>query len=77
MTNCPQADERVPRQIVALSGKFVQRVACGGQHSLAITDVDMPSMRGNSGHHGSLWSWGRGNNGRLGHGDHNDKVAWS
>ena len=60
----------MPRQIVALSGKFVLRVACGGQHSLALTDADS-SIKGDS---GGLYSWGRGQNGRLGHGDHNDKV---
>eukprot|EP00750_Incisomonas_marina_P030301 INCI7451.3.p1 GENE.INCI7451.3~~INCI7451.3.p1 ORF type:complete len:862 (+),score=136.37 INCI7451.3:221-2806(+) len=64
-------DERVPRQIVALSGKFVLRVACGGQHSLALTDADS-SIKGDS---GGLYSWGRGQNGRLGHGDHNDKAT--
>jgi len=60
----------MPRQIVALAGKHVNKVACGGQHSLALIDGEV-SRRG----HGTLFSWGRGKNGRLGLGDHNDQVG--
>ena len=42
--------------ITGLAGKDVVRIACGSTHSAAIT-AD-----------GELYTWGRGNYGRLGHG---------
>lgn len=45
----------MPRRVASLSGLRVVRVACGG-HSLAITSD------------GSLFSWGNGKHGQLGHG---------
>ena len=57
---------RVVQEMVlerVLQGRRVVSVACGHQHSVAVT------MRG------ELWSWGCGDHGRLGHGDStNQKV---
>ena len=50
-----------PRQVVALKDMVIVHVACGWDHSLAVTD------------HGMLYSWGAGTNGKLGHGDEGDR----
>lgn len=41
----------------------VQIVACGAEHSAAVTDV------------GALLTWGKGANGRLGHGDEQTRAT--
>ena len=46
-----------PRMIESLQGKHVREVACGSGHSAAITA------------NGELYTWGQGDQGRLGHGD--------
>ena len=45
-----------PSLISGLAGKQVVQIACGSTHSAAITSE------------GELYTWGRGNYGRLGHG---------
>ena len=55
--------ETQPRQVLALKDKVVVHVACGWDHSLAVTD------------HGMLYSWGAGTNGKLGHGDELDRSV--
>ena len=55
--------ELFPRQILALQDKVVVHVACGWDHSLAVTD------------HGLLYAWGAGTNGKLGHGDEGDRAV--
>ncbi|RLN96125.1 hypothetical protein BBJ28_00006483 [Nothophytophthora sp. Chile5] len=47
----------------ALHRTTIVTVACGAQHSLAITDG------------GELYTWGSGEDGRLGHGDMRDRVV--
>ena len=57
-----------PTLITGLAGKQVVQVACGSTHSAAVTSE------------GELYSWGRGNYGRLGHGetaDFNIKVTYT
>ena len=49
--------QRLPKKIEAFAGRRVIAVSAGGNHSLAVT-AD-----------GAVWSWGRGVDGRLGHGD--------
>ena len=49
-----------PTLITALSGKQISHISCGSTYSAAIT--------GN----GELFTWGRGNYGRLGHGGSDD-----
>lgn len=57
-----QEDESYPRRIDGLSRSVICDISCGGNHSLAI-DVD-----------GKMYSWGRGNDGRLGTGKENSLV---
>lgn len=45
-----------PTLITGLAGKQVVQIACGSTHSAAVTSE------------GELYTWGRGNYGRLGHG---------
>ena len=45
-----------PTLITGLAGKHVVQIACGSTHSAAVTSE------------GELYTWGRGNYGRLGHG---------
>uniref|UniRef100_H3B372 HECT-type E3 ubiquitin transferase n=1 Tax=Latimeria chalumnae TaxID=7897 RepID=H3B372_LATCH len=56
-----------PKIISALSGKqggkHVTHIACGSTYSAAITDE------------GELYTWGRGNYGRLGHGSSEDQTT--
>ncbi|KAG7389827.1 hypothetical protein PHYBOEH_007222 [Phytophthora boehmeriae] len=47
----------------ALHRATITMVACGAQHSLAITDA------------GELYTWGSGEDGRLGHGDMRDRAV--
>lgn len=51
---CSFCDE--PTLITGLAGKQVVQIACGSTHSAAVTSE------------GELYTWGRGNYGRLGHG---------
>ena len=53
----PLATECMPRPVQALLGRRVVQVAAGGAHSAAVTLE------------GEVWTWGRGRQGRLGHGD--------
>ena len=57
-----QQHQLLPKKIEALAGQRVVAVSAGGHHSLAIT-AD-----------GAVWSWGRGVDGRLGHGDEVDLL---
>ena len=50
-------DQLLPKKVEALAGQRVVAVSAGG-HSLALA-AD-----------GGVWSWGYGNSGQLGHGDH-------
>ncbi|MCI4375021.1 hypothetical protein PGIGA_G00104220 [Pangasianodon gigas] len=52
-----------PTMIAAFSGKHVVHIACGSTYSAAIT-AD-----------GALYTWGRGNYGRLGHGSSEDQTT--
>ena len=47
-----------PHLVEALKGKIVVDVACGSSHSACILDD------------GSMYTWGKGRYGRLGHNDH-------
>lgn len=53
----------VPTPIASLNDFNIIQVACGWQHTLALTDT------------GRVFSWGYGDDGQLGHGDANDYVS--
>ena len=52
----------LPKKVEAFAGQRVVAVSAGNDHSLAII-AD-----------GTVWSWGWGNSGRLGHGDEQDQL---
>ncbi|KAJ8297784.1 hypothetical protein KUTeg_024315 [Tegillarca granosa] len=52
-----------PTLVTAMSGKQVVDILCGGTYSAAITS------------NGELYTWGRGNYGRLGHGSSEDQCS--
>lgn len=51
--------------VQALASVKIVTIAAGESHSAAITDK------------GALYTWGRGNYGRLGHGWHSNKIVIS
>ncbi|KAK3100706.1 hypothetical protein FSP39_024049, partial [Pinctada imbricata] len=52
-----------PTVIIALSGRQIVKIACGSTYSAAVTA------------NGELYTWGRGNYGRLGHGSSEDQTT--
>ena len=58
------ADEKVPILVQdKLVGEFVEEIACGSHHVAALTSRS------------ELYTWGKGANGRLGHGDIEDRKS--
>ncbi len=57
------ADEWAPRRVATLVGTRCCAIAAGRQHSLALSEG------------GVVWSWGDGDEGRLGHGDMETRWA--
>lgn len=60
----PQSDGKVPCLIEdKLSGEFVEEIACGAYHTAVLTSKN------------EVYTWGKGANGRLGHGDVEDRKT--
>ena len=59
----PDSSCDTPSPITTLSGKQVINICCGSTYSAAITA------------NGDLYTWGRGNYGRLGHGSSEDQST--
>ncbi|KAK4780665.1 hypothetical protein SAY87_016771 [Trapa incisa] len=58
----PHADGKLPTRIEGkLSKSFVEEIACGAYHVVALTSRT------------EVYTWGKGANGRLGHGDTDDR----
>jgi len=57
-----QQNQLLPKKIEALAGQRAVAVSAGVYHSLALTADS------------SVWSWGFGGRGRLGHGDEQDQL---
>ncbi|KAG9128903.1 hypothetical protein Leryth_009629 [Lithospermum erythrorhizon] len=58
----PQADGKLPSQVEGKLGKsFVEEIACGAYHIAVLTSRT------------EVYTWGKGANGRLGHGDTDDR----
>ncbi|CAK8993706.1 E3 ubiquitin-protein ligase HERC2 (HECT domain and RCC1-like domain-containing protein 2) (HECT-type E3 ubiquitin transferase HERC2) [Durusdinium trenchii] len=55
-------DVHMPRAVRSLQSKVVRSVSCGEHHVGAVSEV------------GILYTWGRGQNGRLGHGGHENEL---
>ncbi|CAM9534821.1 unnamed protein product [Heterosigma akashiwo] len=56
-------DQDAPAAVDALRGKDVRQVACGSGHTVVLTEE------------GAVYTWGRGDDGRLGHGDNGWKYV--
>ena len=56
-------DEAVPRLVEALAKRRTIQIACGIDHSAAVTD------------NGSVWTWGDNRFGQLGHGNNRDLAT--
>ncbi|XP_023515480.1 PH, RCC1 and FYVE domains-containing protein 1-like isoform X1 [Cucurbita pepo subsp. pepo] len=60
----PSADGVIPCLVQdRLVGEFVEEISCGAYHTIALTSRN------------EVFSWGRGSNGRLGHGDVEDRKS--
>ncbi|KAH7440857.1 hypothetical protein KP509_03G014300 [Ceratopteris richardii] len=60
----PFADGKVPKRVEGkLRDVFVEEIACGAFHVCALTSK------------GEVYTWGKGANGRLGHGDYEDRKV--
>ncbi|XP_058179086.1 PH, RCC1 and FYVE domains-containing protein 1 isoform X2 [Rhododendron vialii] len=60
----PQADGKLPSRVEGkLSKSFVEEIACGAYHVAILTSRT------------EVYTWGKGANGRLGHGDAEDKNS--
>lgn len=60
----PEADGKVPVRVEGeLSDCFVEEIACGSYHVAVLTSRT------------EVYTWGKGANGRLGHGDNDDRNA--
>ncbi|KAI4308171.1 hypothetical protein L6164_031273 [Bauhinia variegata] len=60
----PQADGKLPTRVEGkLSKSFVEEIACGAYHVAVLTSRT------------EVYTWGKGANGRLGHGDTDDKNS--
>jgi alpha-tubulin suppressor-like RCC1 family protein len=58
----PQADGKIPVHVEGkLSKNFVEEIACGAYHVAVLTSKN------------EVYTWGKGANGRLGHGDTDDR----
>ncbi|KAL9455051.1 hypothetical protein AB3S75_010454 [Citrus x aurantiifolia] len=60
----PQADGKLPNRVEGkLSKSFVEEIACGSYHVAVLTSKT------------EVYTWGKGANGRLGHGDTDDRNS--
>lgn len=60
----PQADGKIPTRVEGkISNSFVEEIACGAYHVAVLTSRT------------EVYTWGKGANGRLGHGDIDDRNS--
>ncbi|KAH7429287.1 hypothetical protein KP509_09G040000 [Ceratopteris richardii] len=59
----PNADGKAPALVEKLHDVFIQEIACGAFHFVALTSK------------GEVYTWGKGANGQLGHGDSSDRKV--
>lgn len=63
-----------PKEVESLKGLCVRSVACGTWHTAAIIEVVADRFKYNTSI-GKLFTWGDGDEGRLGHADNGNKVV--
>lgn len=69
---------RIPREVETLRGFRTIRVACGIWHTAAVVEVENKSSNSlppEGSILGKLFTWGDGDNGRLGHGDKEPRLV--
>lgn len=57
-------NRKLPERVMKLEKVFVEQVACGSSHTVAISDQGT-----------CVWSWGDGEYGKLGHGNKQTKLV--
>ncbi|KAJ7960034.1 Regulator of chromosome condensation (RCC1) family with FYVE zinc finger domain-containing protein [Quillaja saponaria] len=62
-----------PKEVESLKGLRVRSVACGSWHTAAVVEVVIDGFRYNT-ESGKLFTWGDGDEGGLGHADHERKL---
>ncbi|KAJ7964407.1 Regulator of chromosome condensation (RCC1) family with FYVE zinc finger domain-containing protein [Quillaja saponaria] len=62
-----------PKEVESLKGLRVRSVACGSWHTAAVVEVVIDGFRYNTAS-GKLFTWGDGDQGRLGHAGHERKL---
>ncbi|GAV61757.1 RCC1 domain-containing protein/FYVE domain-containing protein/BRX domain-containing protein/BRX_N domain-containing protein [Cephalotus follicularis] len=62
-----------PKEVESLKGLWVKSVSCGPWHTAAIVEIVADRYKFNA-IGGKLFTWGDGDNGRLGHGDGETKL---
>lgn len=69
----------IPREVEALKGLQTEHVACGVWHTAAIVKIVSGSCNSGQGldqtSAGKLYTWGDGDYGQLGHGDHKTRLV--
>ncbi|KAB1224986.1 Ultraviolet-B receptor UVR8 [Morella rubra] len=65
----------IPREVESLTGLRTVRVACGVWHTAAVVEVMIGSSTSSNCSSGKLFTWGDGDNFRLGHGDKEAKLV--
>lgn len=62
-----------PKEVESLKGLWVKSVACGSWHTAAVVDIMVDSYKFNA-DGGKLFTWGDGDEGRLGHSGQEKKL---
>ncbi|KAL7556435.1 hypothetical protein ACA910_020346 [Epithemia clementina (nom. ined.)] len=62
------SDQEEPTYVDALRGVGVRQIACGSGHTVVLT-AEHEGAGGTMGGGGQVYTWGRGDDGRLGHGE--------
>ncbi|KAK9107658.1 hypothetical protein Syun_023669 [Stephania yunnanensis] len=70
-----RASSNMPREVESLKGSRTVRVACGVWHTAAIVDELSENSSTSNSSSGKLFTWGDGDNNRLGHGDEETRLV--
>ncbi|KAG6781646.1 hypothetical protein POTOM_014557 [Populus tomentosa] len=65
----------IPREVESLKGLRTMRAACGVWHTAAVVEIMVGSSNSSNCSSGKLFTWGDGDNCRLGHGDKEARLV--